>query len=218
MIADARSSVQRPGSTNGADRRSVDICGRWNCAMFNTGIGPAISPKKFWAVRSKGGTWCAIRLYRHFAHRDFEEQGSAPSHPRNAKCRRHPGFGPTVSPNMIWVVRSKGGTWCAIRLYRHFAHHDFEEQGSAPSHPRNAKCRRRPGFGPTVSPNMIWVVRSKGGTWCAIRLYRHFAHRDFEEQGSAPSHPRNAKRRKRSGVGPTVLAPGHRGTGPGKRR
>jgi hypothetical protein len=165
MIADARSSVQRPGSTNGADRRSADICGRWNCAMFNTGIGPAISPKKFQAVRSKGGTWCAIRLYRHFTHRDFEEQGSAPSHPRNAKCRRRPGFGPTVSPNMIWAVRSKGGgTWCAIRLYRHFAHRDFEEQGSAPSHPRNAKCRRRPG------------------------------------------------------VGPTVLAPGHRGTGPGKRR
>jgi hypothetical protein len=160
------------------------------------GFGPTVSPKKFRVVRSRRDTWRTIGLYRHFAHRDFEEQGSAPSHPRNAKCRRHPGFGPTVSPKKFRAIRSRRDTWRTIGLYRHFAHRDFEEQGSAPSHPRNVKCRRRPGFGPTVSSKKFRVVRSRRDTWHTIGLYRHFAYRDFEEQGSAPSHPRNAKCRR----------------------
>jgi hypothetical protein len=49
--------------------------------------------------------------------------------------------------SLMYLVRD---TWCAIRLYRLFAHRNFEEQGSAPSHPRDAKCRRRPRFGPTI--------------------------------------------------------------------
>jgi hypothetical protein len=64
-----------------------------------------------------------------FAHRDLEEQGFSASHPRNVKCRRHPGFGPTVSPNKFWAVRSRRDTWRTIGLYRHFAYRDFEEQG-----------------------------------------------------------------------------------------
>jgi hypothetical protein len=42
-------------------------------------------------------------------------------------------------------------------------------------------------------------------TWCVIRLYHLSVHRDFEERGSASSQLRDAKHRKRSGVGPTIL-------------
>jgi hypothetical protein len=144
-------------------------------------VDPTVSPKVFRVVRSERDTWCTIRLYRLFAYHDFEEQGSTPSHPRDAKCRRRPGFGPTVSPKVFRFVRSERDTWYVIRLYRLFAHRNFEEQGSNPSHPRDAKCRRRPGFGPTVSSKEFRVVRSERDTWCTIRLYRLFAHRDFEE-------------------------------------
>jgi hypothetical protein len=118
---------------------------------------------------------------------------------------------------IIWAVRSNRDTWCAIRLYHLFVHHDFEERGSTSSQPRDTKCRRRPGFGPTVSSNVIWVVRSNRDTWHVIRFYHLFAHHDFEERGSNPSHLRDAKHRKRSGIGLTTLAPGHRETCLGKR-
>jgi hypothetical protein len=45
MLADARPSVRRQGSIDGADLRSADICDRRNYAMFRTRIGPAISLK-----------------------------------------------------------------------------------------------------------------------------------------------------------------------------
>jgi hypothetical protein len=52
---------------------------------------------------SRRSTWHTIGLYRNFAHRDLEtfslkSKDQAPPIHRNAKCRRRPGFGPTVSP------------------------------------------------------------------------------------------------------------------------
>jgi hypothetical protein len=51
--------------------------------------------------------------------------------------------------------------------------------------------------GPQYRQRSSRVIRSERDTWCAIRLYRLFAHRYFEEQGSASSQLRDTKRRKR---------------------
>jgi hypothetical protein len=133
--------------------------------------------------------WCTIGLCLIFTHCDLEALFLYSWDPRNTKCRRHPGFGPIVSPKKFRAIRSRRDMWCMNGLYFHFAHHDFEEQGSAPSHPRNMKCRRHLGFGPIVSLKKFRVVRSRRDMWHMIGIYCHFAHRDFEEQGSTPSHP-----------------------------
>jgi hypothetical protein len=129
------------------------IVGRWIFAA--DGIMPCLAQESGPQSRrndpgrpSRRSMWRTIGLCRSFAHRDLEALFLCSWDPRNAKCRRHPGFGPTVSPKKFRVVRSRRDTWRTIGLYRHFAHRDFEEQGSAPSHPRNAKCEGVQDSGP----------------------------------------------------------------------
>jgi hypothetical protein len=169
----------------------------------------------FRAVRSERDTWCAIRLYRLFAHRDFEEQGSASSHPRDAKCRRRPGFGPTILPRCSGPSDQRGtrGARLGSIASSRIATLKSKDQPLLPSTRREVPKASR--IWAHNIAEMFRVVRSERDTWCTIRLYRLFAHRDFEEQGSASSHPRDAKCRRRPGVGPTILP---RCSGPSDQR
>jgi hypothetical protein len=47
---------------------------------------------------SRRSTWHTIELCRSFAHRDLETLFLCNWDPRDAKCRRRPGFGPTILP------------------------------------------------------------------------------------------------------------------------
>jgi hypothetical protein len=82
--------------------------------------------------------------------------------------RRHPRFGPTVSPKVFWVIRSRRDTWHTIGLYRHFSHRDFEEKGSASSQPRYVRCEGIQDSGPHYHRKCSGS--SNQGETCGARL------------------------------------------------
>jgi hypothetical protein len=80
---------------------------------------------------SRRSTWRTIGLHRLLALRDFEERGPASSQPRDAKCRKHSGLGPTVSRS-VFSRPSRGDTWQQVEPSRRFAHRDSKAQKEAP--------------------------------------------------------------------------------------
>jgi hypothetical protein len=121
--------------------------------------------------------------------------------------------------------------WCLIKSGRYLTYRDFERQGSTPFHPRYVRCEGAFGCGPTViaqgqgmeglvggrgartlieeNPERIkGGLVSKEGTWRLIKSGRYLTYRDFEIQGSTPSHPRYARCEGAFGCGPTVIAQG----------
>jgi hypothetical protein len=120
--------------------------------MFSTGIGPAILPRCSGPSDQGGARGTRIGSIATFPIATLKNKDQPPpSHETRSvegtQCRAH-----SLS-EMIQVVRSRRGTWHAIRLYRNFAYNDFEEQGPTSSQPRDAKCQRRPVSGPQSRQN-----------------------------------------------------------------
>jgi hypothetical protein len=55
---------------------------------------------------------------------------------------------------------------------------------------RCTRCRESPGPGPTTASDEFKTARSQRDAWHQIEPSRHIAHRDFDQQGSAPLYSR----------------------------
>jgi hypothetical protein len=99
---------------------------------------------------------------------------------------------------------SRGNTWQQVEPSRRLAHRNSNAQKTAPSYPDTRSSESIQDLGPTATSDEFRTVRSQRDTWCAIRLHRLLALRNFEAPGAASSQLRDAKRRKHSGLGPTV--------------
>jgi hypothetical protein len=58
---------------------------------------------------------------------------------------------------------------------------------------RCTRCWESPGPGPTTASGEFKTVRSQRDAWQQIEPSRHIAHRDSDQQGSAPSYSRTPK-------------------------